>query len=67
MTSVHLPSTCFAGKFLRGLPLVSALTHYAIPKTVQFNFKACTVWQNIHDAYTFFVTTKNRGLIKINQ
>lgn len=34
------------------------LTHYAIPTTVQFNFRACTVWLNIHDAYTFFVITK---------
>lgn len=45
---------------LQGLLLVSTLffsvrvlTHYAIPTTVQFLFKACTVWWNKHDAYTF--------------
>lgn len=50
MTGVHLSASLGS---LRGLPLLSARTHYAIPMTVQFHFKACTVWLNIHDAYTF--------------
>lgn len=70
-TSVHLPSTCFAGS-LQGLPLVSTLFPSELLHTMQSQRRCNLISKlaqsgEINMMLIHFVITKNRGLMKFNQ